>query len=227
MMAPSDVVARADGAGMRAPHSLEALFAGAGTAGHPYVSSPELLRGPDSARNLADAVHYLCVLHGRQPGLIDLAGASAGLRAIDGWIVQAAAGFAQERAYLARLVVAVGPTPSTAGQAESEAAVVAQHHALEMLARSERDGCALGAALGLTLDWPAIRPVLDAAADRLGVTRDPCALPSRRETLAYAAQAASSPAIERAMRFGIEQILTQHHGLWSLLQSREHARRLH
>jgi hypothetical protein len=228
MAAFSDTVARADGAaGLRALSALDSLIAGTGTRGHPYVTSDELLHGRDSARNLADAVHYLCVLHGRLPTVIDLAGAKAGLSAIGGWLGTAATGFALERSYLTRLVVAVGPIPSTAGQAEAEAAVVAQHHALEMLARSERTGCALGAAIGLVLDWPAVRPVLDAAADRVGIARVPCAIPSYAETQAFALEVATGPSVERALRFGIEQILAQHDGLWSLLQSREHARRLH
>jgi hypothetical protein len=209
----------ADGGGM-----LDALLAATGTRAHAYPHAPELLSGPDAARNLADAVHYLCVLHGRLPSVVDLAAMKVEARG-RGWLAAAATGFALERTYLTRLVVAVGPIPSTPGQSESEAAVVSQHHALEMLARSERIGCALGAAIGLVLDWAAVRPVLDTAADRFGLARMGSSLPAPAETHAFAVDIASTPAIERAVRFGVEQILIQHSGLWSLLESREHARR--
>ena len=203
---------------------LDTLLAEAGSGIHRYVRSADLLSGPEAARNLADAVHYLCVLHGRLPSVIDLAATKTDSAAA-GWMSQAAIGFALERTYLTRLVVAVGPLPSTPGQSECEAAAVAQHHALEMLARSERSGCALGAAIGLMLDWAAVRPVLDAAADRFGLARMASELPGPAATRAFAEDIATGPAMERAIRFGVEQILVQHGGLWSLLESREHARR--
>ena len=220
--AQHDMAGESAGAGM-----LDTLIAQSGSAAHPYVGSRELLTGPEAARNLADAVHYLTVLHGRLPSMIDLAGRKVTIAQSKGWLTDAATGFALERTYLTRLVVAVGPLPSTPGQSECEAAVVAQHHALEMLARSERTGCAPGAAIGLVLDWAAVRPVLDAAAERFGLAPMQCALPDEAATRAFAAQIADTPAIERAVRFGAEQILIQHGGLWSLLESREHARRHH
>ncbi len=219
MVGVAETASAAPGAGM-----LDTLLAEAGSGVHRYVRSADLLSGPDAARNLADAVHYLCVLHGRLPSVIDLAAAKTE-SPTDGWMAAAATGFALERTYLTRLVVAVGPLPSTPGQSECEAAAVAQHHALEMLARSERRGCALGAAIGLVLDWAAVRPVLDVAAARFGLARMPGELPDPAATRAFAAETANGPAMERAIRFGVEQILVQHGGLWSLLESREHARR--
>jgi len=206
---------------------LDELLARSGTAAHSYTGSPDLLSGPEAARNLADAVHYLCVLHGRLPSVVDLASRKVTLEQSKGWMAEAATGFALERTYLTRLVVAVGPLPSTPGQSECEAAVVSQHHALEMLARSERTGCAAGAAIGLVLDWAAVRPILDAAAQRFGLTPMDCVLPDDAATRAFADEMAATPATARAVRFGMEQILIQHGGLWSLLESREHARRAH
>ncbi|MBD3783838.1 MAG: MFS transporter [Micrococcales bacterium] len=98
-----------------------------------------------------------------------------------------------------------------------------QRHALEMLARSERRGCALGAAAALVLDWRAIRNVVDAAAQRFGVTLTPPALPSMRQTMGMM-QTIDSPAVERAMLFGAQQLLIQHRGLWDLLEARSGAR---
>jgi hypothetical protein len=203
---------------------IDAVLAESGSGAHPYIRSSLLRTGPDSARNLADAVHYLTVLHGRLPSVVDLAGMKVSLAQSKGWLADAATGFALERTYLTRLVVAVGPLPSTPGQAECEAAVVAQHHAVEMLARSERTGCAPGAAIGLVMDWASIRPVLDAAADRFGLTRMESGLPTLDATHAFAAEVAETPGIERAVRFGVEQILVQHNGLWNLLESRASAR---
>ncbi|NJS15489.1 MAG: hypothetical protein HC788_13915, partial [Sphingopyxis sp.] len=56
---------------------LDSLVAGDGTGAHPYVKSGKLSDGPDAMRNLADAVHFLCVLHGRHPGVVDHAARKA------------------------------------------------------------------------------------------------------------------------------------------------------
>jgi hypothetical protein len=204
---------------------LETCIAGHGSALHPYFASEELLRGGHAARNLADAVHFLCILHGRHPGVIDLAAARGEAEPARKWLAEAADGFAAERAYLTKLAVAAGPVPGTPGGGASEAAVVAQRAALATLVQSERPGCALGAAFGLVADWARIRLVLEAAARRLAVDAPPSRLPPAGEIRAVAEAAASGPAFERALMFGAEQILVQHHGLWALLDAREQARR--
>ena len=203
---------------------LTTLAQAEGAAGHAYPAALSTATGPAATRNLADAVHYLCVLHGRHPGLIDIAAerAEGGARIL---LIDAAQSFAEERAYITRLVVAVGPLPSTPGQAQSEAAVHGQHHALDMLARSDRAGCGLGAAFALMLDWPAVRLVLDAAARRFGVERTSSALPDLPAI--NAALAALPSGLERAVGFGGQQLLAQHRGLWNLLEAREIARREH
>lgn len=203
---------------------LVALAASDGSAAHAFVESPVLLGGANATRNLADAVHYLCVLHGRYPGVIDYAANRTTHAAARGWIAAAAEGFGKERALLTRLAVAVGPLPSTPGQAESEAAVLQQRHALETLAQSDRNGCALGAAFALVLDWRAIRGVLDAASARLSLPYEPAELPDEQETRTALMAVAETSAIERALSFGAQQILSQHRGLWDLLEAREAAR---
>lgn len=206
---------------------LTALARDEGSAAHPYATV-KLSSARHAARDLADAAHFLCTLHGRHPGIVDLAiekSVPAGSPAIiSDWAEGAVAGFARERAYLTRLVVAAGPIPSTAGQAESEAAVIGQRHALEMLASSDRTGCALGAAMALVLDWRVVRRALDAAARRFSVETPACILPSPKETVEAAAALADGPRIERALMFGAHQILIQQRGLWELLESRHHAR---
>lgn len=202
---------------------LSSLVRAEGSAGQGYCASETLRRGPQASRNLADAIHQLCALHGRHPGVVDFALERAATGSAD-WLLAAAAAFAEERAYLTRLVVAAGPLPSTPGQAETEAAVIGQRHAIEMLARSDRNGCALGAAAALIADWAAVREVLDLAADRFGVEREPSMLPDEAVVRAALAETAGSPAIERAISFGAQQILVQHRGLWSLLEARAAAR---
>jgi len=195
-----------------------------GSASHPYLRSEELLKTSYASRNQADAIHFLCVLHGRYPGVID----HAANRTVDplarAWFNVAIEGFGAERAFLTKLAVAAGPLPSTPGANNNDAVLRAQRHAIEMLAQSERAGCALGAAMALVVDWSAIRPVLNIAAARFGI--DP---PSHRlmdieavRTLADNVEGGSP--VRRAMLFGADQIALQHRGLWDLLESRQQAR---
>lgn len=207
----------------RAVETIGALLGDEGGKSHPYIACHIFARGREAGRNLADAVHFIANLHCRQPGIVDLAREKAAGEDVRAWLDAASQGFAQERAYLMRIVVAAGPLPSTPGQAESEAAVSGQRHALEMLARSDRNGCALGAAMALVLDWRAARAVIDAAAQRFGVALTPPALPSPRQAMALI-DAAGTPALERAILFGAQQLLVQHRGLWDLLEARAEAR---
>lgn len=195
-----------------------------GSAAHPYPTSQALLTGPNAARNLSDAVHFLCALHGRHPGVVD----HAANRSVDpvtrGWFGPALEAFSAERAFLARLAVAAGPLPSTAGAGDNQAAVLGQRHAIEMLARSEREGCALGAALAVVVDWGAIRNVLEAAGRRFGVEVPHYRFNDTEAIRELVDEVASTPAMERALLFGCEQIVIQHFGLWDLLEARQQAR---
>jgi hypothetical protein len=195
-----------------------------GSGSHDYLVSAELCSGKFATRNLADTVHFLCALHGRHPGVVDLAAVRSAHDGARGWLIEAVDGFAVERGVLTKLTVAAGPMPSTPGQAESESAVGGQRHALDMLARSDRDGCALGAALALVMDWWSVRAVLDRAAARWSVEIPPCSLPGVDVCQAVADNVAVTPAIERAMTFGAQQILNQHRGLVDLLEARQIAR---
>lgn len=211
-------------------NALSALFAvvaADGSAAHRHVLSDALTRGPEAARMAADAVHHLALLHARHPGVIDHAAARTADPGARATIEAAASAFAAERALLARLVVAVGPLPSTPGQADSESAVLAQHHAIDMLARSDRNGCATGAALALIADWAAIRPLLEQVADRLGIDHAPAALAHPEALAAALTNVAFGAPAERAMMFGAQQIVAQHRGLWDLLEARALARQAH
>lgn len=204
---------------------LSALLLADGSGKHGFVTSHSARQGVETGRSLADAVHHLSGLYGRHPGLIDIVAERDQHHEIRDWVAATVDGFARERAYLTRVVVAAGPLPSTPGHAESENAALAQRHAVEMLGRSDRVGCALGASMATVLDWRAVRIVVDAAARRFGVEPPTLLVPTADETLRAAAEAATGPGIERAICFGAQQILIQHRGLWDLLDAREIARR--
>ena len=204
---------------------LSAMIARDGSASQSYISGPAFTDDREAARNLADAAHYLSMLHGHHPGVIELASSKTAIPVARSWLEQAEQGFARERLFLSHLTVAAGPLPSTPGHDKSEAAVLSQRHAIETLASSERVGCALGAAIALVLDWQAIRPILLSAAEKLDVEAPLLALPDSTETVQLADSIDDeAPAIQRAVNFGADQILAQHRGLWNLLEAREAAR---
>lgn len=200
------------------------LIAQSGSASHPYLKSDELTSDRFAARNLADAAHFLCILHGQNPGIIDIAAEKLADPDAQPWIAAATKGLALERVFLANLAAAAGPQPSTPGHSDSDAAVLAQRHALETLARSDRRGCGLGAAIALVVDWRAIRDVLNRAADRFEVTIPPMKLPDAAECTAVAEAVSDGRQAERAMMFGCEQALIQHRNLWTLLDTRQSVR---
>jgi hypothetical protein len=201
-----------------------ARVGGEGSARHPHLLALLDGAGPNSARDLCDAVHLLCSVHGQHPGLVEQALELCPSGPAHQWLGRAADGFARERLYLVRLTAAVGPLPSTPGAAETEATLVAQQHALEILARSERRGCALGAATALVSDWWPIRRVLDRAAARLGIESPAPSLPDEASVVKAIEAECDTPARERALAFGAEQLLLQNRGLFDLLQARAEAR---
>lgn len=195
-----------------------------GSASHSYSSSAELLSGPAAARNLADAIHFLCALHGRHPGVIELVAMRTVEPGARAWLGETAAAFARERAYLANLAVQAGPVPATPGVG-SEAAVAMQRNAIMTLAQSERRGCAVGAALAVAADWGVVRQVLDCAATRFGMNPPgPWRAGHAEEVQAVLDGIGDNQSVRRAAQFGAEQVAIQHRGLWDLLAVRAHAR---
>lgn len=193
-------------------HALDALVRAEGSAAAPWMAA--LLENGDP-RDLADAAHGLCKLYGSHPTCIDTAEQRVADPSLGPWLRHAAEGFTAERNYLAAVVAAAGPTPSTPGQAQSEAALVGQRHALEVLASSDRIGCAIGAAYALVADWQAVRPLLDRLAARAGIAVPIPDLPG---------DAPFDLLDDRARLFGARQLLTQQRQLWSLLEARSAAR---
>lgn len=198
--------------------------ADSGSARHPHLAALVEGSGRHAARDLTDAVHLLCKVHGNHPGLIEQALALSPNGSAQQWLGRAADGFERERLYLVRLTAAVGPLPSTPGAAETEATLLTQRHAIEILAKSERHGCALGAATALVGDWWPIRRLLDRAAARIGIESPAPSLPDEASVIEVIDTACDTPASERALGFGSEQMLLQHSGLFDLLQARAEAR---
>jgi hypothetical protein len=201
-----------------------ARVGGEGCARHSHLNALLESSGPYAASDLADAVHLLCSLHGRYPGLIEIALQRCPSGEVKDWLDHAAEAFERERLYLVRLTSAVGPLPSTPGAAETEASLVAARHALETLAQSERRGCALGAATTLVGDWWPIRRLLDRASTRVGLECPAPSLPDEASVVDVIRRASDTPASERALSFGGEQLLLQHRALFDLLEARAAAR---
>lgn len=195
-----------------------------GSARHPHLAFVIESTNHNSPRDIADAVHLLCSIHGHHPGLVEQALELAPKGQARQWLGRAADAFERERLYLVRLTAAVGPLPSTPGAAETEATLLAQRHALEILARSERHGCALGAATALVSDWWSIRRLLDRAALRVGIEAPAPSLPDEASVVAVIEAECDSPASVRALGFGAEQMLLQNRGLFDLLEARAAAR---
>lgn len=202
--------------------TILALVAADGSEASPHARA---LTRPDAAmRDMADAVHAFCVVHGAFPGIVDhaLSGTAGG--AARDWLEAAATAMTAERAMLIRLASAAGPMPSTPNQAASQAAILGQRHALEMLARSDRNGCAIGTTLAFVLDWTAVRRVLAGCASRLGLAMAPDFPATAIAAQAFVETIEATSPVERAMAFGAQQMLAQHRGLWHLLAARAEAR---
>lgn len=201
-----------------------ARVAGEGLARHSHLSALLDGNGRHAGRDLSDAVHLLCSLYGRYPGLVEIALQRCPSGPVREWLSHASESFERERLYLVRLTAAVGPLPSTPGAAETEASLVAARHALETLAMSERDGCALGAATALICDWWPVRRLLDRAAARVGTEAPAPSLPDEASVVEVVDRAAITPGSARALAFGGEQLLLQHRALFDLLEARAEAR---
>ncbi|MEZ5708718.1 MAG: hypothetical protein R3E02_04935 [Blastomonas sp.] len=209
-----------------APSSLsEALSQGASER-HAFVHAMLDRDSPPAAADLADVAHFICLLHGRYPGLIDYAATRSADPELGKWLASACEGFAGERALLTKLTVAAGPIASTPGQDQCTPAIIALRSALNNLSQSDRNGCAVGAAFALAIDWTTIRAVLEIIARRVGMEARECQLPELAETVELAGIAGQDRLIERAMAFGAAQMLQQHQLFWDMLAARRTSRRI-
>lgn len=174
---------------------------------------------------IADIAHYLCVAHGRHPGIIEHAMSKTIDACSREWLVKAADGFTRERIYLTEITVAAGPISRTTGQDETDMLIVNQSKQYQMLASSDRRGCPIGAAATFMIDWHNIRKLLDILALHLNIYVPQTTLPSAIETQEMINQYADSPNIIRAINFGADQILAQQRAFWNIITARSIARK--
>lgn len=174
---------------------------------------------------IADIAHYLCVAHGRHPGIIEHAMSKIVDECSRDWLIKAADGFTRERIYLTELTVAAGPISRTVGQDETDMLIVNQSKQYQMLASSDRRGCPIGAATSFIIDWYNIRKLVDILALQLNIYVPQIVLPNISETEDMVTRYADSPNIIRAINFGADQILSQQRAFWNIITARSMARK--
>jgi hypothetical protein len=135
-------------------------------------------------------------------------------------LVKSTEAFAIERSFLTRLTVAAGPMHSHSGQEKVTAVLANQANSFEMLATSDRKGCAAGTAIAFVVDWQATRPLIDGVALLLGISPPADKFPDLNDCFELAGLLAENERVERAMRFGADQVLAQQRGLWQIIASR-------
>lgn len=175
---------------------------------------------------VADIAHYLCVAHGKHPGIIEHAMSKIIDDCSREWLVKAADGFTRERIYLAELTVAAGPITRIIGQDETDMLIVNQSKHYKMLASSDRKGCPIGAAAAFIIDWYHIRQLMDIMALTLNITIPSNSLPTDDETAMMINKYAISDNITRAVNFGADQILSQQRAFWNLIKARSTSRNI-
>ena len=199
---------------------IAALLRQDGSLSHEYFT--QLLEDSSSsqAADLADIAHFFCLMHGRFPGVIDYAAGHSPNEHMREWLVRTGEAFAAERALLTKLTVAAGPIVSTVGQDQCNNVVIGARNALDMLAQSDRNGCAFGAAIALAIDWISIRQVLGHIALRVGLEARPLTMPTLDECHAFLSKFDDDAVMRRAIIFGITQMMAQHRAIWDLMESR-------
>ena len=169
---------------------------------------------------LADIAHFMHISHGRHPGLVDYAAHKIVDDAARNWMIQAIDGMLGERAFLNRLTVTAGPIRRLTGQDKVNALVEGQAKNFQMLATSDRKGCAAGAAIAFVLDWHQTRPLFDIVAYQMGLEPTTTTLPSVAECAQFAERLDRGASYRRAMAFGADQTLAQQRCLWQLIVAR-------
>lgn len=178
----------------------------------------------DKPMVIADIAHYLCVAHGKHPGVIEYATSKIVDDCSREWLIEAANGFVRERIYLTDLTVAAGPISRLTGQDETDMLIINQSKHYQMLASSDRRGCPIGASTAFVLDWHNIRPLIDRIALQLNVSIPELAIPSIARTQDLLEIYADSQNIVRAINFGVDQILSQQRAFWNIISARAAAR---
>ena len=173
---------------------------------------------------VADIAHYLCVAHGKHPGIIEHAMCKIVEDCSREWLVKAADGFTRERLYLTELTVAAGPITRITGQDETDMLIVNQSKQYKMLSSSDRKGCPIGSAAAFIMDWHHIRELMDIIALQINIAIPSNTLPTVDETEKMISEYAINENISRAINFGADQILSQQRAFWNIIKARSKSR---
>jgi hypothetical protein len=178
---------------------------------HPQAAKVRLAGARSGPR--VDALHFFALLHAERPSVVDIARDASGDGPAAGWLQDFAVQFQNERLWLARAAMDAGMPARDAAFSRQRIVVADQRDAMLTLARSDRAGCALGAAAALAADWPRLRGALggEPSAPQFG---------GLVETVA----AAAAPLTRRAILFGAKQMAGIHRAVWDLLEAREGVR---
>ena len=204
-----------------------ARVAGDGCARHPYLAM-HCWRLPDrtSGRDLADAVHLLCSLHGRYPGLIELALADCVRRDPPRTGSSRASRSVRARAAL--------PRPGDLRRRPAAKHAGRRRDRIEPVRGAPRARNARAIPNARAARW-ARRPRWSATGGRsAGCSTAPrpapgleCpapSLPDEASVVGVIGGACDDSASDRALAFGGEQLLLQHRALFDLLEARAEAR---
>lgn len=183
----------------------------------PYLRSPSKTA---RAALFADIAHFMNISHGGYPGIIEHAASKITDNAARKWLVDAIDAMLSERTFLNRLTVTAGPIRRLRGQNELDALVLGLAKSFQMLATSDRKGCAAGTAIAFVIDWHQTRPLLDIVASEIGLTPSRVEFPSVVECEQLVQNLDHDASYRRAMAFGAEQTLAQQRRLWQLIVAR-------
>lgn len=178
---------------------------------HPQAARVRLAGARSAPR--VDALHFFALLHAERPSVADIARDAASEGPAGDWLRDFATHFQTERLWLARAAMDTGMPARDAAFSRQRIIVADQRDAMLTLARSDRAGCALGAAAALAADWPRLRGALggEPSAPQFG-------------GLVEAIAQAAAPLSRRAILFGAKQMAGIHRAIWDLLEAREGVR---
>jgi hypothetical protein len=180
---------------------------------------------PKALQALADCAHFLTILHGQVPSLFELASGS-GSPGTTAWLRALTGAFSEDRRWLARLSVLTGASLDLGGLTSAEQVVRDQRDAMLTLATSSRNGCALGAAVALVVEWRRLRDDLPRAALALDIDCRDRLAPSWPDDGVEPAlvDCGDEAMVRRAIVFGATQLASLHWQLFELLEARHAAR---
>ncbi|MGB7405349.1 MAG: hypothetical protein WA906_06650 [Pacificimonas sp.] len=177
---------------------------------------------------VADAVHFLTILHAELPSLIDVVGARDA--ELEGRLEPAANAFNEDRRWLADLAIATGPHTDLADLTTAETTVRAIRDSMLTLGESTRDGCAEGGLLTFLIDWPTLRAALDGGGTLAFSHQWPSPPTGWPDTLSGDVADSlevhfAAPATARALGFGAQQVSMMHAQMFELVAARAAVRR--